>query len=428
MNCYKIIGKSNIEGTIKIGGNKNAALACICATLLTDSKVTLTNVPNIEDVKVMLHILEGIGKKITQVDEKTFTFESGNLVNNVPKNLGGLIRGSILLCGAFMARKTDLLLPIPGGDVIGARRLDSHFLALRQLGVLCSFEKDGYLSFSIKDKLKANEIFLEEASVTATENVILASSLAEGTTTIYNAACEPHVQDLCKMLNLMGCKISGIGSNLLTIEGQKKLNGCDFTLGFDFMEAGSYIGLAAATKGELQLDDVNTKQLRVISSGFEKLGITYTCLSDTSILVPKKQERIIKKSIDGRTIKLDDAPWPGFPTDLLSIMSVVATQMEGSVLIHEKMFESRLYFVDYLIRMGANIIQCDPHRIVISGKTNLVATPLISPDVRAGMALLIAALCAEGESTITNPYQIERGYENLQSNLLSIGANIQVFH
>lgn len=424
MSSFIITGKCPIEGRLSISGNKNAALACLYATLLTDSKVVLRNIPEIEDVKVTLKILSSIGRKVTKLGKGCYQFEGNNLVNDVPKDLAGLVRGSILLAGAFVARKSDLRLPPPGGDVIGLRRLDAHFSALMQLGAKCTVDDENYLGFHA-DKLLGNFIFLEEASVTATENAIMASSLADGITTIYNAACEPHIQDLCHMLGEMGCSISGIGSNLLSVNGCSSLSGCEFEIGPDYMEAGSFIGLAGAAGGEVQLDCVNPSQIRIFSGGFEKLGIHCREIGPDSILIPRRQSRVIRRSVDGRTIKIDDAPWPGFPTDILSIITVAATQMKGMVLIHEKMFESRMFFVDYLIRMGANIIQCDPHRVLVAGPTDLVASRLISPDVRAGMALVVAAICANGESEIQNAYQIERGYENLEQKLSAIGVKIR---
>lgn len=424
MSSFLIKGKGIIEGQVRISGNKNAALACIFATLLTDEPVTISNVPLIEDVKVAIQIVRELGRKVTAVVDGVYRFEGSDLKNNVSKELVGLARGTILLAGAFVGRGVDLRLPPPGGDVIGQRRLDSHFQALRQLGARCEIDDEGFLSFHAPH-LEGASIFLDEASVTATENAIMAASLAEGDTTIYNAACEPHVQDLCRMLSLMGCRMTGIGSNLLCISGSRKLGGCDFTLGFDYMEAGSFIGLAAAAKGEVELLDVDIRQIEVFFGGFEKLGVRYVKTGPSSILIPRRQSRLIRRSIDGRTIKIDDAPWPGFPTDVLSIITVAATQMKGTALIHEKMFESRMYFVDYLIRMGADIIQCDPHRVLVAGPSELVASRLISPDVRAGMALVTAALCASGESEIQNIYQIERGYENLEQKLKALGADIR---
>jgi len=424
MSSYLISGKSKIEGKVKISGNKNAALPCLVASLLTTEKVVLKNIPEIEDVKVMISLLEECGSKITRIEPNTYEIFSKERKSSVElSKKAGLLRASILLAGSFSSLKLNLILPPPGGDVIGYRRLDQHFKVLEKLGTSCGIDNRGYLSFKTKKK-EGSFIFLEQASVTATENAILASIFADGITSLYNAACEPHVQDLCKMLNSMGANISGIGSNLLKIEGKKKLSGCDYKIGSDYMEAGSFIGLAAAAKGEILLENVNSFDIEVIQSGFKKIGIDIVRKSDNSIFVGKNQRCCIEKTLDQKTIKIDDAPWPGFPTDLLSILIVVATQMNGTVLIHEKMFESRLYFVDWLIRMGADIIQCDPHRVIINGPSFLKCANLTSPDVRAGMALIIASICAEGKSKIQNIYQIERGYENICEKLENIGVII----
>lgn len=424
MSSYLIRGKSPVEGRVRVGGNKNAALACLYASLLTDEAVILSNIPEIEDVKVTLKILESVGRKVARLGPNCYRIEGTDLVDNVPKELSSAVRASILLAGAFVARRADLTLPPPGGDVIGLRRLDTHFGALRSLGASCSIGEDGNLRFRA-GRIQGGAVFLEEASVTATENALMAASLAEGASVIYNAACEPHVQDLCRMLARMGCKISGTGSNLLRVEGAARLSGCEFAVGFDYMEAGSFIGLAGAAGGEVRLDGVDLGQMRTVAGGFEKIGIICVEAGPHSVVVPRKQSRLIRRSVDGRTIKIDDAPWPGFPTDILSIITVAATQMRGLALIHEKMFESRMYFVDYLIRMGADIIQCDPHRVLVSGPRDLVASPLLSPDVRAGMALVVAAVCARGTSKIQNVYQIERGYENLEGKLRALGVQIE---
>ncbi|MCR5732350.1 MAG: UDP-N-acetylglucosamine 1-carboxyvinyltransferase [Sphaerochaetaceae bacterium] len=418
MGRYIVKGGKRLSGEIRISGNKNAALPCIAATLLTDEKVHLDNIPDILDVRVMKHLLEELG---SEIDGNNFV--SHVHFNGLSENLVDSVRGSILLVGPLLARGEKLVIPPPGGDVIGLRRLDTHFIGLTALGAECVVNKDGYLTISADAPLVGNDIFLDEASVTATENVIMAAVLAEGTSTIYNCACEPHVQDLCKMLVSMGAKIEGIGSNLLTIEGQESLHGTNYTIGSDYMELGSFIGLAAVTGGDILLTNVDTTFLRPIELGFEKLGISLDIKKD-SVYVPASQRRIIQKTYLGNTNKLDDAPWPGFPADLLSIMTVTATQMYGSILIHEKMFESRMYFIDYLIRLGADIILCDPHRAVVKGKTILHSGVVTSPDVRAGMALVIAALCADGVSVIENIEQIERGYENLLGKLRSIGAEI----
>jgi len=425
MSSYLISGKSTIKGKVKISGNKNAALPCLVASLLTTEKVVLKNIPEIEDVKVMISLLEECGSKITRIDYNTYEIYSKEQKDCVKlSKKAGLLRASILLAGSFSSLKVDLILPPPGGDVIGYRRLDQHFKVLEKLGTSCGIDDSGLISFKTKNK-KGTFVYLEQASVTATENAILAAIYAEGNTELYNVACEPHIQDLCNMLKAMGSNISGIGSNLLKIEGTTKLSGCTFTIGPDYMEAGSFIGLAAASRGELLLENVNIQDIEILRSGFKKLGIEISKKDENSIFVGKQQKCWIEKTLDKKTIKIDDAPWPGFPTDLLSILIVVATQMNGTVLIHEKMFESRLYFVDWLIRMGADIIQCDPHRVVVHGPSSLKCADLTSPDVRAGMALLIASICAEGKSKIQNIYQIERGYENICEKLKNIGVLIK---
>ncbi|GMO55944.1 MAG: UDP-N-acetylglucosamine 1-carboxyvinyltransferase [Termitinemataceae bacterium] len=326
-----------------------------------------------------------------------------------------------MFAGPLVAVTGKVVLPPPGGDVIGRRRLDTHFLALGELGAHVKSNENFEINAA---HLKGADIFLDEASVTATENAVMAASLAKGKTILSNAASEPHIQDLCNMLTLMGAKIDGIGSNRLVIEGVSKLKGCDFTLGADYMEVGSYIGLAAATGSELEISGVASEDLRPAKVAFSKLGIVWEHEGDT-VLVKANQAMRVNTDIGGMIPKIDDAPWPGFPPDLTSIITVVATQVEGTVLVHEKMFESRMFFVDMLIGMGARIVLCDPHRAVISGRTKLVGGTLRSPDVRAGMAMVIAALCAGGNSVISNVYQIERGYENLEGKLSSIGAKIK---
>jgi len=425
MSSYIITGKSKIKGTVKISGNKNAALCCLVATLLTKEKVTLSNIPEIEDVLVMLSLLKECGSNVKRIKANCYELQTGTISPTINiSNNATLLRASILLAGAFSSLRKNLILPPPGGDIIGYRRLDEHFKVLEKLGTKCVINEDKNLSFETKDK-KGAFVFLEQASVTATENAILAAVLSEGETTLYNVACEPHVQDLCKLLNKMGAVITGIGSNLLKIVSVKSLKGTEYKIGADYMEAGSFIGLAAATKGELLLKNVNVGELEIIREGFRKIGIEFVQKGEDSIYIGKAQKRKILKTLDNQTIKIDDAPWPGFPTDLLSIIIITSTQMNGQVLIHEKMFESRLYFVDWLIRMGADIIQCDPHRVVVQGPCDLKCANLTSPDVRAGMALLIAAICAEGKSKIQNIYQIERGYENICEKLRKIGVTIE---
>jgi len=427
MGSYTIQGGKPACGEVTISGNKNAALACLAATLLTDDVVVLHNVPDIEDVKVMLHILTDIGSVVRREDAHTYSIKSGARCGDLHPELVDAVRGSILFAGPLLATRGEVKLPPPGGDVIGLRRLDTHFLGLSALGVDCSVLEDGMLSMQVKGKrLVAGDVFLDETSVTATENTIMAASLAEGKTIIRNAASEPHVEDLCNMLVAMGCMIDGIGSNVLHINGVSRLHGCEFTLGFDYMEAGSFIGLAGASGGELLLKHVDPRQLRMIRLGFQRIGIDFLIDGPSSILVPKKQERVLCKEVGGHTAKIDDAPWPGFPADLLSIITVCATQMSGMILIHEKMFESRMYFIDWLIRMGADIILCDPHRAIVSGPSVLHGANVSSPDVRAGMALVIAGVCADGTTKIDNIYQIERGYENFQQKLFALGLDIEV--
>jgi UDP-N-acetylglucosamine 1-carboxyvinyltransferase len=419
---YHIEGGFPIKGTIRASGNKNAALPCIAAALLTDEPVILRNLPEIEDVQVMLEIVEALGGTVEKLSANEYRLEVKNIArNDIPLEMSKKIRASILFAGPLVARSGKAILPPPGGDVIGRRRLDTHFLALTELGARVDI--NGQFTFTA-NKLKGQDIFLDEASVTATENAVMAAVLAEGRTEITNAASEPHVQDLCNMLNSMGASISGIGSNILTINGVTKLKGTDFRIGPDYMEIGSFIGLAAVTHGSITITNINPKDMRPIRLAFGKLGIRWVIEGDT-LTVPAQQDLKVNCDLGGMVPKIDDAPWPGFPPDLTSIMTVVATQVDGTVLIHEKMFESRMFFVDKLIGMGARVTLCDPHRAVVSGPSVLHGSELVSPDVRAGMAMVIAALCARGESVIKNVYQIERGYENLTNRLVSLGAHIE---
>lgn len=419
---YHIEGGFPIKGTIKASGNKNAALPCIAAALLTDEPVLLTNLPEIEDMQVMLDIFMALGGTVEKVAPNEYRLQMREIARmDIPENLSKKIRASILFAGPLVARAGKAILPPPGGDVIGRRRLDTHFLALTELGA--RIDIDGQFTFTA-NKLIGKDIYLDEASVTATENALMVAVLAQGKTVITNAASEPHVQDLCNMLNAMGAVISGIGSNILTIEGEAKLHGTEFRIGPDYMEIGSFIGLAAVTHGSLTITDIEPKDMRPIRLAFGKLGIRWN-VEGTNLIMPTQQALQVNCDLGGMIPKIDDAPWPGFPPDLTSIMTVVATQVEGTVLIHEKMFESRMFFVDKLIGMGARIILCDPHRAVVSGQSVLHGSELVSPDVRAGMAMVIAALCARGESVIKNIYQIERGYENLTSRLQSLGAHIE---
>ena len=422
MSQYIINGGGVIGGKITASGNKNAALPCIAVAILTDEKVILRNIPDIEDVQVMLDVYRSFGGSAEQKEKNVYCLNLGNIKDpRVPAEAAKKIRASILFAGPLLARTGKAILPPPGGDVIGRRRLDTHFLALTELGAEVSLNDE--FTFSAK-KLTGADIFLDEASVTATENAVMAAVLAEGTTILTNAASEPHVQDLCRMLVSMGAKIQGIGSNILTISGVKKLRGCDYTIGADYMEVGSLIGLAAATRADLEITGPTPAELRPAKMAFGKLGITWEHESNV-LCVSKKQAMKVNQDLGGMIPKIDDAPWPGFPPDLTSIIIVVATQVTGTVLVHEKMFESRMFFVDKLIGMGARIVLCDPHRAVISGPARLAGSELTSPDVRAGMAMVIAALSAEGKSVIRNVYQIERGYENLVNRLSSLGAKIE---
>ncbi|GHU60873.1 UDP-N-acetylglucosamine 1-carboxyvinyltransferase [Spirochaetia bacterium] len=422
MNQYFIEGGVPISGTIRASGNKNAALPCIAVALLSDEPVILRNIPDIEDVQVMLSIYRSFGGVVERLGPNAYRMKLGNIGSSqVPLEYAQKIRASILFAGPLLVRTGKVVLPPPGGDVIGRRRLDTHFLVLKELGA--QVEINGAFTFSAAE-LRGADIFLDEASVTATENAVMAAVLAKGETLLTNAASEPHVQDLCRMLCAMGARIEGIGSNILRIRGVTKLSGCDFEIGADFMEVGSFIGLAAVTRGELFIEGPCFQDLRPAKIAFGKLGIVWEHEGST-LHVPKNQAMTVNCDLGGMIPKIDDAPWPGFPPDLTSIITVVATQVTGTVLVHEKMFESRMFFVDKLIGMGARIVLCDPHRAVISGPARLAGSELQSPDVRAGMAMVIAAMCAEGRSVIRNVYQIERGYEHLVSRLSSLGARIR---
>lgn len=418
---YFVDGSFPIKGRIKASGNKNAALPCIAAALLSDEEVVLENLPEIEDVSVMLSIASKLGATVKKIKPNTYSIKTGNLKSELPPEEAKAIRASILFAGPLLARTGKAVFPPPGGDVIGRRRLDTHFMAFSELGA--RIEIDGFFRITA-NKLVGVDLFLDEASVTATENAIMASVLAGGKTVIQNAASEPHVQDLCRMLVSMGARITGTGSNILFIEGVDRLHGTCHKIGPDFIEVGSFIGLAAVTRGELEIDGAVPSDLRMTKIAFAKLGIHWES-SGSSIKINPGQQMKVVPDLGGQIPVIDDAPWPGFPPDLTSIITVVATQAEGTVLIHEKMFESRMFFVDKLIGMGARIILCDPHRAVVSGPSRLKGSELVSPDIRAGMAMVIAALCAEGKSQIRNVYQIERGYENLVARLRQLGARIE---
>ncbi len=417
---FIVEGGHPLSGAISVKGNKNAALPCIAACLLTSEPMELKNIPDIEDVHIMLEILRHIGVDVT-FENNTATICAKNVSEStIPRSLAQKIRASILFAGPLLSRCKEAHLYPPGGDIIGKRRLDTHFLALKELGAHITIDET--ISFSA-GKLSGTDLFLDEASVTATENTIMAAVLAEGNTVIENAASEPHVQDLCNMLISMGARITGVGSNILYISGVSSLRGTPFSIGSDYMEIGSLIGLGAITGAAIQISPVQPRMLNGLGIGFGKLGISWTYEDDVLILDKKETLRIVPDF--GNAIpKIDDAPWPGFPPDLTSIATVTATQVEGTILIHEKMFESRMFFVDKLIEMGARIVLCDPHRAVVIGPTQLHPAELTSPDVRAGMAMLIAALIAPGKSVINNIYQIDRGYEHIHERLSLLGARI----
>ncbi|MEM6685836.1 MAG: UDP-N-acetylglucosamine 1-carboxyvinyltransferase [Bacteroidota bacterium] len=432
MGTFKIEGGHQLKGSIHPQGAKNEALQILCAVLLTPEKVTISNIPDIVDVNKLIMLLGNLGVKTQKNGPGSYTFQADDinlkyLESEQFKEEGRGLRGSIMIVGPLLARFGKGYIPKPGGDKIGRRRLDTHFEGFIKLGAKFRYNREDYFYGVEADKLHGRYMLLDEASVTGTANIVMAAVLAEGTTTIYNAACEPYLQQLCKMLNRMGAKISGVGSNLLTIEGVEALGGTEHRMLPDMIEIGSWIGLAAMTRSELTIKNVSWDDLGQIPDVFRKLGITVERQGD-DIHVPAHSEGYeIQNYIDGSILTIADAPWPGFTPDLLSIVLVVATQARGSVLVHQKMFESRLFFVDKLIDMGAKIILCDPHRASVIGhdfKSQLKATTMVSPDIRAGISLLIAALSAKGTSTIHNIEQIDRGYENIDERLRAIGARI----
>ena len=433
MGTFKIEGGHRLKGEIHPQGAKNEALQILCTVLLTPEKVTINNIPDILDVNKLITLLGNLGVKMQKNGSGSITFQAdevnvGYLETEAFKKEGGSLRGSIMIVGPLLARFGKGYIPKPGGDKIGRRRLDTHFEGFINLGAKFRYNReDHFYGVEIEGRLKGAYMLLDEASVTGTANIVMASVLAEGTTTIYNAACEPYLQQLCGMLNSMGAKITGVGSNLLTIEGVESLGGCTHRILPDMIEIGSWIGLAAMTRSEITIKNVSWDNLGVIPSVFRKLGITIERRGDDIYIPEHKDGYEIKKDIDGSILTVADAPWPGFTPDLLSIVLVVATQAKGEVLIHQKMFESRLFFVDKLIDMGAKIILCDPHRAIVIGhnfQSQLKATTMSSPDIRAGISLLIAALSAKGTSTIQNIEQIDRGYERIDERLRAIGANV----
>ena len=419
---FVVEGGHRLEGSIKPGGNKNAALPILAATLLTDQPVTLRNLPDIQDVRVMLQLIEQLGARVERLESNVVRITAESCASEPDRDLSKHIRASILFAGPLLARCGSATIGKPGGDAIGRRRVDTHLLALEALGAQIEVGQTYYRMEA--RKLEGRYMFLDEASVTATENAVMAAVLAEGESTIYNAAAEPHVQDLCTMLNAMGARIEGIGTNSLRIHGVSELKGTDFWIPSDHIEVGSYSGLAAVTRSELVIEDGVPEHMHSLRLMFAKLGVEFE-IEGKDIRVPRDQEMRVRYDLGAAVPKLDDGPWPLFPADLLSIMIVVATQAEGTVMIFEKMFESRLFFTDKLIGMGARIILCDPHRAIVVGANRLHGSDITSPDIRAGMALLIASLCAKGTSVIHNIHQIDRGYERIDERLSALGAQIQ---
>lgn len=431
-DAFSVTGGLQLQGDLVPQGAKNEALQILCAVMLTDQAVTISNVPDILDVQRLIALIKGLGVKVNRTAEDTYVFKADDIdldyfySDDFRKN-ASRIRGSVMLIGAMLGRFGKAYLPRPGGDKIGRRRLDTHFLALEKLGADFAYdaEKNAFAIEAVQ--LKGGYILMDEISVTGTANIVMAAALAEGTTQIYNAACEPYLQQLCKMINRMGGKIAGIGSNLLIIEGVEKLGGTQHRMLPDFIEIGSFIGLAAMTQSDITIKNCRVDQLGNTLHVFERMGVQMNINND-DIHVPAQSKYQIQTFIDGSIMTVYDAPWPGFTPDLMSIILVMATQAEGSVLIHQKMFESRLFFVDKLIDMGAQIILCDPHRATVIGlnrKQQLRAINMTSPDIRAGVALLIAALSAKGTSIIKNIHQIDRGYQNIDTRLNAIGAKIE---
>ncbi len=431
MGLFEVTGGKKLKGEITPQGAKNEALQIISAVLLTKEKVTVHNIPNITDVNLQIELLEGLGVSVERVNKHTYIFQANNinvdyLSSPAFRQMTGRLRGSVMLAGPMLARFKKAYVPKPGGDKIGRRRLDTHIIGFQKLGAHFDYDNDASFFLLKTNELKGTSLLLDEPSVTGTANIIMASAMAKGITTLYNAACEPYIQQLCKMLNAMGAKISGIGSNLLTIEGVNELHGTTHTILPDMIEVGSFIGLAAMTQSDIIIKNAGINHLGIIPEKFEQLGIRLQYNGD-DIYVPAQEIYQVQSFLDGSVLTINDHPWPGFTPDLLSIVLVVATQARGSVLIHQKMFESRLFFVDKIIEMGAHIVLCDPHRAVVIGlerKHQLKGIQMSSPDIRAGVALLIAALSAEGKSIIQNIEQIDRGYQDIDERLQKIGAQI----
>ncbi len=427
MERFVIEGGYPLSGTVKVSGNKNAALKLLPACLLTDEPVILHNIPRIQDVMFTLDLLADLGAEVTDLGNGSWRIHAAEVrKTELDSHLASKIRASFVFSGPMLARMGQVTLPLPGGDVIGGRPLDTHIRALEALGTAVEMKTRGLFHMNADGLKGAGYLLLPEASVTATENSIMAAVLAKGETVIDNAACEPHVRDLCNFLNSLGACIIGVGSNRLTIEGVDRLCGGEFRLGSDFMEVGSFIGAAAVTGGEIRIQDAQPENLGMIRIVYEKLGVHWYD-DGQDIIVPANQSMQIKPALGGRIPEIKPMPWPGFPPDLMSIAVVIATQSEGSVLLHDWMYESRFFFVDNLTFMGARIVLCDPHRVMILGRNRLNASPhgVPSPDIRAGMAMILAALCATGTSTINNIQQIDRGYEQIEAKLQGLGAHIE---
>ncbi|HEV2148977.1 MAG TPA: UDP-N-acetylglucosamine 1-carboxyvinyltransferase [Longimicrobiaceae bacterium] len=423
MPKFIVQGGRPLRGTVRPAGNKNAALPMLAATLLTDQEVVLENVPKIKDVLTLMDLLRTLGAEVDWTGDNEVTVRARDIGQvQLDESAAARIRASILLAGPMLGRVGEMTLPPPGGDIIGRRRMDTHFLALRSLGAEVNVGKKVF-ELRAPGGLTGADVFLDEPSVTATENAIMAAALAKGTTRLRNAAAEPHVQDLCHMVQGMGAKVEGIGTNTLVIEGQQSLGGGRFRVSADHIEVGSFIGLAAVTRGEILIPDADPQHLNSILLGFARLGVRAEVRGD-DLFIPGAQEMRVEMDMGGYIPKIDDGPWPAFPADLTSIALVTATQCEGTILIHEKMFESRMFFTDKLVAMGARLVLCDPHRVIVIGPSQLRGGVVESPDIRAGMGLLIAALGANGESEIYNVGQIERGYQRIDERLRDLGAEI----
>ncbi len=427
MSKFIIEGGHPLSGTITASGNKNAALKLIPACLLTDQPITLHNIPDIQDVRSTIALMRDLGVEMNDLGNGSWTIHANNVTKTeLDSQLANKTRASFVFSGPLLARFGQVTLPLPGGDVIGGRPLDTHVRALEALGVNVIMEKRGTFRMDVDPLTGCDYLLLPEASVTATENTVMAAVMAQGKTVIDNAACEPHVRDLCQFLTGLGANISGIGTNRLIIQGVKKLSGGEYRIGADFMEVGSFIGATAVTGGNVRIQNADPQDLGMVRLVYEKLGITWQ-VEGNDIIVSANQPMVIQAALGGRTTEIKPMPWPGFPADLMSIAVVIATQSQGSVLLHDWMYESRFFFVDNLSFMGANIVLCDPHRVLIQGRSQLYASPhgVPSPDIRAGMAMVLAGLCADGDTTIHNIQQIDRGYERIEQKLITLGARIQ---